>query len=257
MFSTQMKSCVLIAVLYVVSTCPVMLLSQNRHLSTSHNSDSPYPYWIYLPGNYSSDSAELWPVILFLHGRSLSGTNLNLVKKYGLIAEVLKGRDFPAIIVAPQVKRGLSWNPDDVIRLLEVIKSNYHVDSNRVSITGMSMGGYGALYTAGKYPELFCATAAFCGGGLVKDGCRLASMPVWIAHGRKDQAVPYTESLKVVVAIRNCNSENLLFTDFENLNHSDLEKMFRTKELYLFLLGNSKNAETVFPEFDKRIIERH
>ena len=66
------------------------LQSQPDELKTINNSDSPYPYWLYLPENFYSDSNANWPVIVFLHGRSLSGTDLNLVTKYGLISEIKK-----------------------------------------------------------------------------------------------------------------------------------------------------------------------
>jgi predicted peptidase len=216
------------------------------------SSDSPYPYWINLPDGYRTDSTYKWPVIVFLHGRSLSGTDLMLVKRYGLIAEVLKGRSFPAIIVAPQVPMRSSWNPDSVVKCLWLATKGYNIDSSRISITGMSLGGYGTLMTAGKFPEVFSAAAAFCGGGSTKDGCRLSQIPVWIAHGKQDEAVPFSESQKVVNSIRNCGEENLRFTIFESANHGKLERMFRTSELYDFLLTNSKGNPTYFPEFSKQ-----
>jgi predicted peptidase len=216
------------------------------------DSDSPYPYWINLPDAYGTDSTYKWPVIVFLHGRSLSGTDLKLVKRYGVIAEVLKGRSFPAIIVAPQVPMRTAWNPDSVVKCLWLATKEFNFDSSRISITGMSLGGYGTLTTAGKFPEVFASAAAFCGGGNTKDGCNLSKIPVWIAHGKRDEAVPFSESQKIVNAIQECGDENLRFTVFESANHGALERMFRTSELYDFLLTNSKGQPTYFPEFSKQ-----
>lgn len=230
------------------------LQSQSYELKTVPISESPYPYWLYLPENYQSDSIQNWPVIVFLHGRSLSGHDLNLVTKYGLIAEIKKGRKFPAIIIAPQVERGSSWNPDSVMKCLKTVTATHKVDTNRISITGMSMGGYGSLHTAGKYPQHFSAVAAFCGGGKASDGCNLSTIPVWIAHGKRDEAVPFKESQNIVFAILKCNQDNLRFTEFETLNHGALERMFRTEELYQFLLLNSKNEPTYFPKFNKQTL---
>jgi predicted peptidase len=215
------------------------------------NSPSPYAYWVCTPENYNADTAYQWPVFVFLHGRSLSGTDLNLVKKYGLIAEVEKGRKFPAIVIAPQVKNGESWNPDKVIQCIEEVERKYRVDTNRIAITGMSLGGYGTLHTAGKYPNKFCAAAAFCGGGNAKDACNLSLLPVWIAHGKKDQAVPFGESYEIANRIEMCNGDQLVFTVFEQANHGALEKLFRSQELIDFMLGNSRGEPAFFPEINK------
>ena len=212
---------------------------------------APYPYWISTPENYNADTTADWPVIVFLHGRSLSGTDLNLVKKYGVLAEIEKGRRFPAIVLAPQVKTGESWNPDKVIACIEEIQRNFRVDTTCISITGMSLGGYGTLHTAGKYPDKFCAAAAFCGGGNAKDACNLASLPVWIAHGKKDEKVPFGESYEIAKRIEMCRGEQMVFTVFESANHGALERLFRSEELYSFLLGNKKGQTYFFPEINK------
>lgn len=212
---------------------------------------APYPYWISTPENYNADTTVDWPVIVFLHGRSLSGTDLNLVKKYGVIAEIEKGRRFPAIVLAPQVQSGESWNPDKVVACVEEIKKKFRIDTMCISITGMSLGGYGTLHTAGKYPEKFCAAAAFCGGGNAKDACNLALLPVWIAHGKKDEKVPFGESYEIANRIEMCSGEQMVFTVFENANHGALERLFRSEELYSFLLGNKKGQAYYFPEINK------
>ena len=125
------------------------------------------------------------------------------VKRYGVISEIEKGRKIPAVVVAPQTNNG--WNPIKVMSVLSFVKKNFDVDTNRVYVVGMSMGGYGTLNFAGKYPEHVAAAVALCGGGNIKDGCNLATVPLWIQHGTMDQAVPISESEKIVRAIKNCN----------------------------------------------------
>ena len=225
---------------------------QKSKLFKVENSLAPYHYWCYEPENYNANKDSLWPVIVFLHGRSLSGTDLEIVRSYGLIHEVDKGRSFPAIIIAPQVKKGESWSPSKVIACIRELEKNHRVDTNRISITGMSLGGYGTLHTAGKYPEIFCAAAAFCGGGNSKDACNLSTLPVWVAHGKRDKAVPFGESYEIVERIKSCDDKNVKFTIFETHDHGALERMFRTEELYDFLLTNKKGKRTYFPLFNKK-----
>src|SRR3970282_1383898 len=68
-----------------------------------------YPFWINLPDKKVLDKKA--PIIIFLHGKSLSGTDINRVKRYGILRAIEKGRIIPAIVIAPQVASG-SWNPD-------------------------------------------------------------------------------------------------------------------------------------------------
>lgn len=69
----------------------------------------------------------------------------------------------------------------------------------------MSLGGYGTMHFAGKYANKITAAVALCGGGNPKDACNLATIPMWIQHGNRDEAVPVTRSREMVNAIKNCN----------------------------------------------------
>jgi len=202
-------------------------------------SQAEYPFLLHLPSDSILKSKP--PVLIFLHGRSLSGNNLDLVKRYGVIHEIEKGRKIPAIVVAPQVQAGKSWEPKKVLSVLQFVQRTFHTDSNRVYVTGMSLGGYGTLGFTGAYPEIVTAAVALCGGGNTADGCDLAQVPLWIQHGTKDYAVPISESEKIVKAIKNCNGgENLKYTIHHGANHGALERAFRTDELYDWLFQFSK-----------------
>lgn len=201
-----------------------------------------YPFLLSVPPD-SIDAKGPSPLLVFLHGRSLSGQDLNLVKKYGVLHEMeKKGRFVPGYVIGPQVKKGESWDPDKLLDLVHFMIRNYNVDSNRVYVAGMSLGGYGTLNFAGKYPEKIAAAVALCGGGDVRDACRLATIPLWIEHGQKDEAVPVSESIKVAEAIKNCgDSSKLKFIIDPEANHGALEKIFRTDEFYTWLFSFSKS----------------
>ena len=182
-------------------------------------SQADYAFWLHLPSDSILKTKP--PVLIFLHGKSLSGTDLNRVKRYGIISEIEKGRKIPAIVVAPQTNNG--WSPEKILSVLQFVQRNFNTDTNRVYVAGMSMGGYGTLNFAGAYPELVTAAVALCGGGNVKDGCNLATVPLWIQHGTLDTAVPISESEKIVRAIKNCNGgENLIYTPLKGADHGDL-----------------------------------
>jgi predicted peptidase len=214
-------------------------LSSFGQLKAIHN-QADYPFLLHLPAD--SILRNNPPVLIFLHGRSLSGNNLELVKKYGIIHEIEKGREIPAIVIAPQVPAGKSWEPEKVLSVLRFAQEHFQTDTNRVYVTGMSLGGYGTLDFAGEYPEIVTAAVALCGGGNTRNGCNLSTIPVWIQHGNRDSAVPISESEKMVRSIRACNGgENLKYTVVPGANHGDLERVFRTDELYDWLFQFSKD----------------
>ena len=174
-------------------------LSSFGQLKAIHN-QADYPFLLHLPADSILKNNP--PVLIFLHGRSLSGNNLELVKKYGIIHEIEKGREIPAIVLAPQVPAGKSWEPEKVLSVLRFAQEHFQTDTNRVYVTGMSLGGYGTLDFAGEYPEIVTAAVALCGGGNIRNGCNLSTIPVWIQHGNRDSAVPISESEKMVKSIR-------------------------------------------------------
>ena len=197
-----------------------------------------YPFWLHLPSDSVLKSKP--PILIFLHGRSLSGNNLELVKKYGVIHEIEKGRSIPAIVIAPQVPAGKSWEPEKILSVLQFVQRTFDTDTNRVYVAGMSLGAYGTLGFAGAYPEIVTAAVALCGGGNPKDGAALSTIPIWIQHGNRDAAVPLSESQKMVNAIKACTDENLKFTIVPGANHGDLERVFRSDELYEWLFQFEK-----------------
>jgi predicted peptidase len=200
--------------------------------------ETDYPFWIHLPDQEVLDKKA--PIILFLHGKSLSGTDLNRVKRYGVIRAIEKGKTIPAIVVAPQVASG-AWNPDKLLKLLEYVQTNYNTDLSRVYVCGMSLGGYGTFDFAGKYPEKITAAVAICGGGNPRDASNLSTIPLWVIHGNKDYIVPLSESKKMVKAIQDCNPDaNLTFTIVKGGNHGSVENYFREEKIYDWMLSQFK-----------------
>lgn len=194
-----------------------------------------YPFWINVP-----EKEEAQPLLIFLHGKSLSGTDINRVRKYGVLYAMDKGKIIPAIVVAPQLANG-SWNPDKVLEILEYVKANYNVDTKRIYVCGMSLGGYGTMHFAGKYPDKITAAVEICGGGNTTDGCRLATIPTWLIHGDKDFIVRMSESEKVYDAIKACNSEaDTKLTIIKNGNHGNVERQFHEDAIYDWMFSKTK-----------------
>ena len=149
-----------------------------------------YDFWVYAPAG--SEVGEPLPLVVFLHGASLCGNDLNRVLRYGPLNAVKRGVDLQAVVVAPQNSGG-QWNTEKIDCLLEWTLDNYNTDPARVYVLGMSLGGYGTLDFCALYPEKVAAAMALCGGTTLREYDGLEDVPLWIIHGTGDSAVPVSE----------------------------------------------------------------
>src|SRR4030088_1713549 len=119
-------------------------------------------YLLFLPEEYNNNTGKKWPLIMYLHGGSRRGTDIEKLREpgYGLPALVEKNKSFPFVVLSPQCPEGEYWtDTDGLIALLDEVLKNYAVDPRRVYLTGHSMGGRGTWYLAYEHPERFAAIA--------------------------------------------------------------------------------------------------
>jgi predicted esterase len=198
-----------------------------------------YNFWLYTPENYKDTVGSQLPLIIFLHGKSLSGSDLNRVRRYGPIHAVERNKHIPAIIAAPQVSG--SWNPSKVLDVLNYVVRNYDVDTNRIYVVGMSLGGFGTLDFVGSYPDKVAAAMAFCGGTTLKSYGRLSEVPLWIVHGTGDRAVSVEKSRRIVETLRRDYSDSLLiYTEIPGMGHGAPAKLFYSDVVYEWLFSHSR-----------------
>jgi len=200
-------------------------------------------YLLFLPESYGQKDHR-WPMILFLHGAGERGDDLELVKKHGPPKIVEQRKDFPFIVVSPQCP-GASWWTDEIevlINLLDDIVARYEVDTTRIYLTGLSMGGYGTWALAWMYPQRFAAIAPICGGYPFMAE-RLQNVPVWAFHGAKDNLVPVKESEEMVQAIKAAGGDAKL-TVYPDAGHDSWTATYNNQELYDWLLQHRKSDKT-------------
>ena len=94
---------------------------------------------------------------------TLHGAGVDALGQVGAYAP----RDW-AFVVAPTNRReyGFNWQEQgrmDALEVLEVIKSRYPIDDNRIMLTGHSMGGHGVWHFGTFYADKFASMAAACG----------------------------------------------------------------------------------------------
>ena len=196
-----------------------------------------YDFWLYVPDDYNPNDYSK-PVIMFLHGKTLCGDDLNLVRNYGCINAIERGVGIDALIVAPQAQG--AWNPQKLHEVYEWVKSHYSVNTRRFYVVGMSMGGYGTLDYTATYPNEVAAAMAMCGGATVKSLCGLNEVPLWIIHGTADNAVSVKCSQEVVDEMCACgDTSRLIFNKMKGVNHTRLARVFYLDQTYEWLFSHS------------------
>lgn len=202
-------------------------------------------YLLYLPQGYGLEPGRKWPLVLFLHGSEERGDDPELLRREGLPKLLEDWPDFPAIVVSPQCPQGKRWWPRAHIvgAFLDAVESMYAVNTERIYLTGISMGAYGAWAVALRYPQRFAALVPIAGGAnavgdeVPPNLCDLRELPIWVFHGRLDQNVSYMESVKAVEALRVCGG-NVRFTLYEDAAHREAwERAYQDAELYGWLFA--------------------
>ena len=216
-----------------------------------------YRYQVFVPRG--TDRGARPPIILSLHGAGERGMDGQLQTMVGL-GPVVRGRaeSFPAVVVMPQAPSDSVWSGAPAraaMQALDAALLEFHGDSARVYLTGLSMGGYGTWQLALEYPGRFAALVPVCAGVRPPSGfssirvapvpsdaqdpyayvaARLASMPVWLFHGAEDRAVPVTESRNMAEALRRVGAP-VRYTEYAGVGHNSWESAYNEPELWRWL----------------------
>ena len=215
-----------------------------------------YLYALYVPRAYSADRA--WPLVVFLHGRGESGTDGSRQLAQGLPSAVQwDAARWPTLVLAPQKPdEDSEWEQHEaaVMAILELVRQEYRVDSERIALTGISQGGHGTWVLGARHPELWSALVPVCGyagarhgaagpglappfeGGPEELAAPLAGVPVWAFHGEDDDIVPAAETRAMAAAITAAGG-TVEATVYPGVNHGSWDRAYREERLPAFLLA--------------------
>jgi len=152
-----------------------------------------------------------YPLVIFLHGSGERGNDNDAQLKWG-VANFATDRNMlehPALVIAPQCPEHQTWSSERrdkdsrnitlnaepstpmrlLIGLIRQLETTMPVDTDRIYITGLSMGGYGTYDALERYPSLFAAAVPVCGAGDTSRAASIAHIPMWIYLGAEDPAV--------------------------------------------------------------------
>ena len=215
---------------------------------TENGSEEPkkYNYLLYLPKEYHS-AKKKYPLLIYLHGSSQKGNDINKLKAYGPPQLVEKGRDFDFIIVSPQCPASArNWSEEDWFKsLFAELISKYEIDPDRIYLTGVSMGGGGTFDLAKKYPDKFAALVPLCAWDSdVTNLCAIRHIPIWTFHGKQDNIVPVLETEEKVKKLRDCKG-TIELTVLQNDGHGIqwLYEKQDTYDIYNWMLKHKRRAK--------------
>lgn len=187
-----------------------------------------------------SDTLRKYPLVIFLHGSGERGSDNDAQLKWGVMnfATDENMTRYPAIVIAPQCPEKIGWSNfsrgkvssdmrlqpsptrpmELVIALIHQLIKTMPVDSNRIYITGLSMGGFGTYDAIERYPNLFAAAVPVCGGGDISKAASIAHLPIWIFQGAEDPAVNPSYALDMLQALTKAGAHPG-FTQYPEVGH--------------------------------------
>jgi predicted peptidase len=220
-------------------------------------------YQVFVPFSYTA--AQRWPVILFLHGAGERGDDGLLQTQVGLGAAVRQdAARFPAIIVFPQLPAESLWvgtSAQMAIAALEQVSREFQIDSDRVYLTGLSLGGNGVWYLGYRYPARFAALLPVCGfvtpfrpalrsfapvvppdsGAPFEALARqLRRVPTWIVHGEIDGAVPVDQSRQAAAALKAAGAP-VQYLEVPGTNHNVWDATYGSPTLMSWLFAQRRS----------------
>ena len=129
-------------------------------------------YCAYLPASFDKDKTRHYPVLYYLHGLGDNEQSLLNSGGWDLVSELRsQGKIGEFVVLAPAAGHTFYVNSEDgkvryedffIKEFMPQMEKKYRVESTRATrgITGVSMGGYGALRLAFKYPDDFAVVTA-------------------------------------------------------------------------------------------------
>ncbi|WP_420385779.1 prolyl oligopeptidase family serine peptidase [Roseivirga sp.] len=214
------------------------------------------------------DESKTYPVLLFLHGAGERGLNneRQLIHGSKLFIDQANRKEFPAIVIFPQCPPDDYWanvyRPQDengkrhftffktskkptqamqgLLSLVDSLTELSYVNTDRMYVMGLSMGGMGTFELVSRRPNVFAAAAPICGGDHVKSAKKYAKkVPFWIFHGLKDDIVPPHFSQDMADAIE-ARGGDVKLTLYPDANHNSWDPAFAEPELLSWLFSKTK-----------------
>lgn len=197
------------------------------------------PYLVTRP---DGTEGEALPMIVFLHGAGERGNDRSLLGIHGIPRYFDKNEthmDQRVITLSPQCPEGEIWSnfPAAIMELILEVAEREGADMNRISVTGISMGGFGTWSLLARYPAFFSAAAPICGGGV--SWYINTKTPIRVFHGDADASVPLVYSQLMVDAV-NARGGQAHLTIYAGCTHDCWTRTYEQTDLIPWLAASAR-----------------
>jgi len=199
-------------------------------------------------GNPKWDSEQRYPLVIWLHGSGQSGSDntSQMGGATGVFTDPERQLKNPCFMIAPQCPDAdIGWNKqvaDNLMALVADLKDKLPIDTNRLYLTGSSMGGFGTFNLALKYPTVWAAVVPLCGGSDVKNAEALKAVPIWAFHGDKDDMVPVERTRHVMKAIAELGGIGK-YTELTGAGHGITGLVYPNPELQTWMFARKRAVQ--------------
>lgn len=196
-----------------------------------------------VPTGFDPEKESL-PVIVFLHGAGERGPELERVKVHGIPKIFSKNPDYHGlrvITLSPQCPADMVWSSlvYPLRQWVDAAAAKLNGDKDRISLTGLSMGGFGTWSVITAMPEYFSCAAPICGGGLSWLGDKLKGTKLRVFHGLDDGVVPFVYSQLMVDAARQNGADVTLYA-YDHVGHGSWVKAYEETDLIEWLAAQKR-----------------
>ena len=216
-----------------------------------------------LPENYNPQ--QKYPLVLFLHGAGERGSDNQAQLTHGsmMFTNPVNREKYPAIVLVPQCPEDYFWSfekrpegkldtdafpaESKISSILQTVKDLLDkyidagsVDTERIYVMGLSMGGMATFDMACRFPDVFAAAIPICGGvnpARLKAAAGKVSFRIY--HGDKDSTVPVENSRKAYRALKEYGA-NVEYFEIVGCDHASWNPAFNQPDFLSWLFAQKK-----------------
>ena len=198
-------------------SCSVLPFTASVHATDLSNSiagsvsdgTASIPYRLFQPQGQTSGHKV--PLVLFLQGMGDRGTdNVSQTNWMENLANKTRSGAYSAYVLAPQISKSMWFSSSTdqpteamslTMRALHQAMKNPNVDTSRIYVTGVSMGGFGTWDILRRDPGTFAAAVPMSGGGDPSTAALIKDTPIWAFHGSADNVVSVDTTRNMIQAL--------------------------------------------------------
>lgn len=200
-----------------------------------------------------------YPLVVFLHGAGERGVDNTIQLIHGMadLASDAMMKRHPAYVIAPQCPADQQWvdvpwtadshtmpaEPTASLRMVQELigslEKELPIDSGRIYLTGLSMGGFGVWDLLQRQPERFAAAVPVCGGGDPAFASKLKAVPLWAFHGDADTTVKVMRSRDMIAALKAAGGRPI-YTEYEGVSHNSWTATYGNRFVWDWVFAQSR-----------------